>query len=541
MSKDLVSVTRDSARGSFFLAVGNILSAVIQAVGVFIVARLLGPELYGVYTLSLVVPLILLNVADFGVNQGLIKFSASMGFTDEKGKIASFLRNAFLFKLLLGLAVSCLAILFSEYFAVYVFNRPEVIFYIRIASISILLSTIAGTATSAFIGLDRAEYSALTITVQAATKTLLSILLVMLGLSLTGAVIGFVLGALAAALAGTIFLIKIYKQLFSLKENSLGFNETLKALVGYGFPIYLSALFTSLIPEFQSIILSMYTTNTEIGNFKASLNFITLINLLTLSIATALFPAFSKLDKNGAEIRKFFSFSMKYTTLLIVPASTAMIIFSKQIIQIIYGPEYVLAPTFLALHSLLFLLAGLGFQVLNSLFNGLNETFITLKMGLTTFLVFILLGPALTMQYSVPGMIIAIITSNLTATVYGAYKAKTKFRVEYPYKNLLPIYLAAALSAASAFLILETTQLSTILKLTLAATAYIISYITLLPLTRAINKREIDEIRTATQKVPLIKPPIILLLKYQAKIALLNKNPALPNTKNGGNTFAESS
>jgi hypothetical protein len=68
---NLTSVTRDSARGSFFLVAGNILSAVIQAIGVFLLARLLGPDLYGAYTLTLVVPMLFMQLVDLGVSQGL--------------------------------------------------------------------------------------------------------------------------------------------------------------------------------------------------------------------------------------------------------------------------------------------------------------------------------------------------------------------------------------------------------------------------------------------------------------------------------------
>jgi len=139
-----------------------------------------------------------------------------------------------------------------------------------------------------------------------------------------------------------------------------------------------------------------------------------------------------------------------------------MIIFAKQLNQIIYGPQYDSAPTYLMLQAPIFLLAGLGYQVLNSLFNGANETKTTLKMCSITFLIFMLLSPPLTMQFSVSGLIIALITSNLAATLYGAYRAKTMFKVDYPCKTLLLIYGASAFSAVLAYLTLQITPFPTI-------------------------------------------------------------------------------
>jgi len=519
MSNDLTSVAKDSARGSFFLVAGNILATVIQAIGVFVIARLLGPELYGIYTLSFVVPTLLFQVADFGVNEGLIKFSASLRVKGEESKIATLVRNGFLFKLFLALIISCFTILFSDYFAVYAVNRPDISMYIRLASLSILFHAMLNTATSAFVGIDRMEYSALITDVWAATKVSLSILLVVLGFGVVGAIIGVVVGALAAGLLGAALIyLKVYKTLNPTKEND-NLRDSLKILVGYGFPIYMSALFFHLIPEFQSIILSMFTTDADIGNFKASLNFVSLVTLLIAPMATALFPAFSKLEKNSNHIKKFFGISTKYATLLIVPLAIMLAIFSKEIIEIVYGPQYVSAPTFLSLHIILYLLVGLGYQVQKSFFNGIGETFTTLKIGLITLLLFIPLGPFLTMYFSVQGLIIAILASNLISTIYGAYRAKTKFGIEFRYKNLLPIYSAAILSAATALLTVRATSFSSLPKVAIGGPIYLLCYITLLPVTRAITKRELEEAKNATEKIPLVKPLITILLKYEYNIA----------------------
>lgn len=55
-------------------------------------------------------------------------------------------------------------------------------------------------------------------------------------------------------------------------------------------------------------------------------------------------------------------------------------------------------------------------------------------------------------------------------------------------------------------------------KFAIAATVYIITYITVLPLMKAITEQEIEEIIIATERIPFIKPIIKLLLRYEAKI-----------------------
>ncbi len=48
-----IDVAKQSARGSLILFAGNFLDTAINAVAIILVARLLGPDGYGTYTLSM--------------------------------------------------------------------------------------------------------------------------------------------------------------------------------------------------------------------------------------------------------------------------------------------------------------------------------------------------------------------------------------------------------------------------------------------------------------------------------------------------------
>jgi O-antigen/teichoic acid export membrane protein len=356
--------------------------------------------------------------------------------------------------------------------------------------------------------------------VQASAKTALAILLVFLGFSVFGAVTGYVVGALTTGiLSAAILYSKIYKSLNPSTETDNSFKKSLKFLIGYGYPIYISGLFFSVIPQLQSLILSMFASDADIGNFRAASNFVALISILLLPISTALFPAFSKFDKESEEIRKFFSLSTMYATLLIVPAVTVTAIFSKEFVDVIYGSQWALAPAFLSLNVLLYLFVGLGYQIQTSFFNGIDETFTTLKIGLTTFMLFILLSPFLTMYFSVQGMILATLVSSLLATIYGTYIAKSKFKVKLYYKKLLFIYFAAAVSAVPALLVQKLIHTSSIIEIIIAGLVYLLFYITLLPLLHVMTKQEIGNVEQIAERIPRVKPLIMILMRYQYKIA----------------------
>jgi O-antigen/teichoic acid export membrane protein len=73
---ELARIAEESARGSFSLIAGTAASTVIGAIAVIIIARLLGPAGYGLYTLSFVLPALFVSIADFGVSPALSRQAA---------------------------------------------------------------------------------------------------------------------------------------------------------------------------------------------------------------------------------------------------------------------------------------------------------------------------------------------------------------------------------------------------------------------------------------------------------------------------------
>jgi O-antigen/teichoic acid export membrane protein len=295
----------------------------------------------------------------------------------------------------------------------------------------------------------------------------------------------------------------------------------LKMLMQYGTPLYISVLLVGLIPFYQNVILANYTTDTDIGNYKAAANFATLITVLSIPITTILLPAFSKIDSSAKhKIRMFFKLANKYTTLLIVPFTTLIIIYSAEIVHIIYGSTYQSASLFLATRSLLFLLVGLGYLTLTSFYNGLGETKITMIISLVIFLILAVLSPILTQTYGVQGLIAAFLIASTVGTIYATYTARRKFHIEFDMRSLAKIYLVSAISSVPSLLMLAfgPRGLSGLLELAVGGTLYLLVYLTLTPLARIVT---IAELRSASLAIRRIRPLRMLaepVLEYEKRI-----------------------
>ncbi|MEM2111559.1 MAG: oligosaccharide flippase family protein [Candidatus Bathyarchaeia archaeon] len=516
MTSDLAKVAEESAKGGFFLIVGSFFATIISAVASIIVTRLLGQELYGQYVLSLVVPQMLFLFTDFGISQGIVKFAASLRVKGETAQMAKIIQYGLLIRTIIGCAIFLVNFALADHFATIFHNRPEIGVYIRIASFSILFQVVYTTVASAYVGLDKTEYSAFTTNIQAISKAAIAIALVLAGFSIFGAVVSYVAGYLIGGSIGLALLLNIMRKHSSKDDISIGFAESLKTLVRYGMPLYIATLLVGFIPPYQNFVLGIFTTDAAIGNYKAAVNFITLITIVSIPIITTLLPAFSKLEKTTNEkVRTFFLFANKYTTMLIVPIVTIILAFSNEIVQIIYGPDFQTAGLFLAIYCLLYFLTGLGYLVLASMFNGLGETGTTLKINLIIFIILIFLSPMLAYFCGVVGVIIALITSNLIGTLFGVYIAKEKYQVKFATKSIIKIYIIAAISALPALLVLYLSQLHELATVILGGLLYLVIYLTLIPLTGIIDQNELQTVTRVAQKIKPFAPIFKPILKYE--------------------------
>ena len=155
MPSNIRDVMEDFAKGGFTLFVGNSASSIILAVGSIIVARLLGPEGVGLYALSLTVPSILVGLIDFGINPAVTYYSTKLRVEGKSELLSKTLRAAYVSRVSVGLVVTALSFLYSNYIAS-LLNRPEVSKFIKSSSLLIVAQSIFNLNNSTFFwGLKR--------------------------------------------------------------------------------------------------------------------------------------------------------------------------------------------------------------------------------------------------------------------------------------------------------------------------------------------------------------------------------------------------
>jgi O-antigen/teichoic acid export membrane protein len=490
---------------------------------VIIIARLLGPAGYGLYVLSFVLPSLFVSLADFGLSPALTRYGASLRSQNRFAKLGSMIRSGLLFKFIIGLAVFLFVFALSGPLAATVLQRGTMGQLVALASFTILFQGLFTLSSSAFVGLDRMGQSAIIQVLYNIVRMILSPLLILLGFGVAGGIGGQIFGWIIASMFG-VWLLLAHRQglrnMPSETEPSSGTRDDLRMMMGYGFPLYVASIVTIILTQYQSIVLAFFTSNAEIGNFSAAFNFGALVGVVATPIATALFPAFSKLDlqTQREDLRRMLELSVKYASFLILPVTIAIAFLSKDLIRAIYGASYSFASTYLALYVCIFLLTSLGYQILGNFFNGIGRTMESLKMGVVQLAIFLFTAPVMAWLYRVPGLIVALLLSALAATIFGLNLATRKYGMHLDLTGSLRSLLAALASALPILPLVYYPRLPSLANAVIGACIYLAAYLTLAPVFKAIKRTDLEILAPLLGRIRILKPATDLIFAYETRL-----------------------
>jgi O-antigen/teichoic acid export membrane protein len=518
--RQLVAVAEEAAGGAFHLFWGGSLATVLSAIAAILVARLLGPEMYGVYSLALVVSGFLMIFTDFGVSQALTRYIALHGSRGERGRIISLLRAGLAFSLATSLIVFFVGFSLADRLTSLLLNRPGMVYLVRLTLILVVVQPLFALVGYALLGFGDMRGSATMEVVRQASRAMLSPLLIVLGLSVPGALTGFVIAYIFGFLTGLTLLYRHYRRVRGSSLNPEG--ETAGGILGgmlaYGSPLYLSSTIHAFAGSAQGVILAYFTTNFLIGNFNTAMNFAMLITLISSPVATALFPAFSRLGNSGGEAKTLFTYSVKYTAALIIPAAVFVSAMSRDLVFLVYGEGFSRAPLYLTLYAMTFLYAGLGSIVLGSFFSGVGDTRVILKATLLHVGLFIPTAVALTSILLVEGLLIAIMTASAASALYSLRVANRKYDMRVDLRSSAKICLAALLAAAPTVLLAQYSTLPRIANLAAGAMIYSTVYLTAVPLLGILSRRDLDTLTRIFMKVAILRPVVRVISSYEVRV-----------------------
>jgi len=516
---------KSSATGSFHLLIGVAGSTIIMAVGTLVLAALLRVDELGLYGMALIPSTIINFFRDLGVNSALTQQIASLRVAGKEADIHDVIVSGVVFEIISGALLALISFAIAQPLA-YILSAsnpataPVLSVYIAIMSIAVFAGALLSAAGGIFVGFERMKLNSFTQIFQAIIKTALGPLLVVLGFGVFGAVYATMGSILAGAIVGMLF---VYFALFrSLRKGKVGkcdVKASLKPLLKYGIPLTVSSIVVGVVPQLFAFTMAMYAGEWMMGNYYASIYFSVLLTFVSVPVSTALFPIFSKLnpEKERALVRTVFASSVKYTALLLVPATMILISLATPIVNTLFPkngiletlfvvtaePKFPYAPLFLALSSIVNLFVLFGNISLGTFQTGIGKTnqvmkqsILSLAFGLplSYFLVayFSLIGGPL---YAIIGGEIGILIASTPGLVWGLYWIWKNYGVQIDFGGSAKIFAASAIASIASFLFVSVSSLPWWLVLASGLAVFLLVYLASAPLLGAVNQTDIANLK----------------------------------------------
>lgn len=518
-------MARQSFHSSVIVTAGNITSMVFLAAGSIVVARLLGPQDFGLYSLALNLPLFLQTLTGFGTKTAVNRHSA---YYISKGDLATARRltkNAILFLLISSSIFTALSFALSGVMATYLLDRPTIAAYVQLATLLIFGQALFVFLTPAFVGWHEPLQDAIWTIAQAVLKLVISVTLVLLGFGVFGALSGYVIASLLAGMFGVLalYLRKLRSGGSRVNEKRWSFAEfrsDVKTMMRFGLPVYFGNTILQLSQRLIiTIAIAYVASNRIIGFYSAASNVTQSILAISMGFNSAFFAAFASLDGMNSDTSLAFKYGVKYVSYFMMPLIVFIVATPSFFINAFYGRAYSQGSYFLVFLALAYLPYAFGYSVLAPFINGTGNTKLNLLMDVaealgTVIPAFVLIS---FLRLGILGLLLTVMISNVAPTIFGLYAAQKYLHAKPDYVNLIRtsfvcIICYLILYPLSSFAL---RGVSVLISFPIELLVFLIAYLTFMPLVRAVQHEDINRLRVSSRGLKVVNRFLDLILDYE--------------------------
>ncbi len=499
---------------------GQVSSGILTAVTFIIIARILGPSQYGIYTFAIGFYALLNSFQAFGVGGYMAyKLPELLRKKDHEGILRA-VSSSYIIALAVCGAFTILGIAISPYVSAAFPNINASTELLMVAASTVVVYIISTMPVNLLLGLSRSGfYASLQVFFQAAQ------LVLAIGLTLAFGVMGAVSAMLFAYLLGlipgTVFMYKAISRhikprivLPSLKE--------LKSTIRFVWPMGVTNFLNNGSVYFATVFLGLFVTSSALGNYGSAQKALSLLAMIYGTFGLGLLPIFEAVREFKArlEVNKTYLKIMNFELIAVLPVLAAAAALSVPVLHLLIGGSYQMAPLYFTL-----IVIGMSTYIFRTYLHYLiisgNHTISIVKVnGISTVIVFVLLFvfvPYLSFAgygSSVPPILGVIVILYVLSNIIEAYlymrEVRFVFRIKFDMRKVALIYASAAVLglvialvylAMNAYLALHPASLKYAAELAVGSAVAMLLYPMILIAMKGVTRQELQEMRSATRKL----------------------------------------
>src|SRR3972149_9624424 len=351
------------AAGVVVLTVRKFGLKAISYLGSIMVARLLAPEIFGVFAIVSFIITFFAFFSDVGLGAALIQKKESLTPKD--------LAVTFTLQQILVVAVVLLIYALSPLIAAQYALGEGGVWLIRIFSVSLFLTSLK---TIPSILLERRLKFGLLILPEIVEVVAFQVLAV--GLAYLGfGVWSFIIGLLVRSFLGTLvlFWVSPWRPQFAWDL------KIAKRLVSFGVPFQLNGFIATIKDAVMPIFAGAVSGAAAVGYLNWALTFSKLPILFMADIFRVTFPTYSRIQGNTELLKKAIEKTIRFTNLFLFPTSFLLAALAKPIVTIIFTDKWLPALPAFYIHLVGIIIVGITNTFMDA-FWALGKTKIAVKL-----------------------------------------------------------------------------------------------------------------------------------------------------------------
>jgi len=421
------------AKNTSYLTIALVLQKVISFSYFTLLARFLGPEDLGKYYFAISFTTIFAIFIDLGVSNVIIREVAKG--QDRAGRLLGSI-------LTLKIPLAALSVL-AAVILINVFNYdPLIKTLVYVSCFSMVLDSFTLSFFSAVRGFHNLKYESISSIVFQ-----LIVLFVGYGALLLGG--GLIAAMLALALASLYnFLYSFWVTVRRIKiAIKLTYDSALvKQIARITWPFALYAIFQRLYTYLDSVLISFFAGNEQVGLYQVAFKIIFALQFLPLAFTASLYPALSSYWQNNREqLAVTFERAINYLTIISWPIVVGVLLLADKIVLLFKsGYEGAILPMQITILALFFIFANFP---IGSLLNACDKQLRnTVNMGIVA-VVSIILNLILIPRLAAVGASIVLLISNGLLFFLGLMA--TKKIMPYRFSRNLKVLFKSLLAATA--------------------------------------------------------------------------------------------
>ncbi|MEE8423026.1 MAG: oligosaccharide flippase family protein [Thermodesulfobacteriota bacterium] len=359
-SHEGIASLKTVAKGAGIFLVGMVLSKFITYFTRIFIARYFGPEVYGLFSLGLAVIVFAGIFGVLGLPTGVTRYISYYRSKNEEAHV----KGVLIFSLFTVALVSCISggILFlaSPRIAITVFHNPELTNVFRVFAISIPFTALFSILGSSFNGFREIKYRVYTEKIILnVLKLVLILFLGMLGYGVLGLAFAYTLATILTFFIAFYFL---ETRVFSLRTKTQP-RYINKELIIFSFPLMASGFMKTMMTRIDTIMLGHFRSVGEVGIYNAAIPTAQILAIVTSSVGVLFLPVITELYAKGQKrpLEVVYKTVTKWTFYLNLPVLLIMVFFPRQIMNLIFGPDYVEGSLALSIIAVGFFMSTISF------------------------------------------------------------------------------------------------------------------------------------------------------------------------------------